>query len=601
MDTVLGIDLGTTNSVVSILKDGRAVVIPVDANAVGGASDDGSKTLRSAVGIDASGQILVGAPAYNQALLGPDKTILSVKRRMGSDAQLPLGNQQLTPQEVSAIILRTLKERAEQYLGYSVAKAVITVPALFNDKQRQATREAGELAGLEVVRLINEPTAAALTYDAGAEDNKKLLVYDLGGGTFDVSIVQVEQGVVEVLSSHGDTQLGGDDFDQLLLSHVAHRLAEDHQVDLRSIPAAHSRLRHAVEEAKKELSFEPYVNIEEPFIAEHQGKPINVSIAIARSDYEELIRPLLEKTISSVDDALDDAQLYAQDIDTVILVGGSTRTPLLQEIVAEKLGQQPLSSVDPDLCVAMGAAIQGGRVQGLEVGPVLVDITPHTMGVRCLSEVNGRLTDRFFAPIITRNTSLPAKRSHVFYTNYPGQEVAQFDIHQGEHSDATLNELVGAITLDGLDAKADALNEMLVRFDLDVNGTLQATVIERDTSLEKSITIDNVITRFQSQDREQAKRKLAQVFGDAPSATTETQTAGDPNDRLSLEVRERMERATDVIARAEHLLPAAPEPDQEEISVLLTRLKAAVQEDEPTGMEGPIEQLEDLLFYLQDA
>ncbi len=598
MDTVLGIDLGTTNSVVSILKDDLTVVIPVELDSIHSA-----KMLPSAVGIDASGKLLVGTSARNQALLGPEKTILSVKRQMGTDALLKLGDQQFSPQEVSAIILRTLKERAEQHVGHSVSKAVITVPAFFNDKQRQATYEAGALAGLEVIRLINEPTAAALTYDVGTQENKKLLVYDLGGGTFDVSIVQVEQGVVEVLSSHGDTHLGGDDFDQLLLNHVADLFQQEHQVDLRSIPAAHSRLRHEVEEAKKQLSFEPYVNIDIPFIAEHKGKPLNLSAVIERSDYQELIRPLLEKTISSVDDALNDARLYAKDIDTVILVGGSTRTPLLQEIVAEKLGQQPLSSVDPDLCVAMGAAIQGGLIQGQEVGPVLVDITPHTMGVRCLSVENGIPTDRFFAPIINRNTPLPAKRSHIFYTNYPGQEVALFDIHQGEHSDATLNDLVGTITLEGLDKQADAQSEILVRFDLDMSGTLHATVIERNTSLEKSISIDNAITRFQSQDHEQAKRKIDQVFNDSPCEIAEDQSTCDPESHLSPQVRERMERAASLIIRAENIFVSAPEPDQKEITVLLTKLKAAVEEDaqdDETDFDTTVAELDDLLFYLQD-
>lgn len=262
--------------------------------------EDELRTLPSAVGIDADDEVIVGTPARNQAMLGPDRTLLSVKRLMGSDESLTLGQQQLKPQEVSAIILRTLKQRAEAHLGHEVSKAVITVPAFFTDNQRQATRQAGELAGLEVVRIINDPTAAALTYETGSDCNKRPLIYDLGGGTFDVSIVQIEQGVVEVLSSHGDTRLGGDDFDQLLLDHVCDSFANEYQIDLRTIPAARSRLRQAVEEAKMRLSTEAYTTIEEPFLAEHKRKPLNLEVTIDRSEYEELIGPLVKKTIESV-------------------------------------------------------------------------------------------------------------------------------------------------------------------------------------------------------------------------------------------------------------------------------------------------------------
>ncbi len=590
METILGIDLGTTNSVVSILRDNQTYVIPVEGEL---------RTLPSAVGIDQDGQVIVGTPALNQAILLPDHTILSVKRRMGNNETFTLGEQQLTPQEVSAIILRTLKERAETHLGQEITKAVITVPAFFTDNQRQATRQAGEIAGLEVVRIVNEPTAAALTYESDSDVSKRLLVYDLGGGTFDVSIVQIEQGVVEVLSSHGDTQLGGDDFDQLLLDHVCDAFEKEQGVDLRTIAAARSRMRQSVEEAKKRLSTEAYTTIEEPFIAEHQGKPLNLSMTIDRSDYESLIEPLIQKTIDSVDKSLEDAKLYAKDVDTVILVGGSTRTPMVQRVVEEKLGQQPLASVDPDLCVSMGAAIQGGLVAGLDVGPVLVDITPHTLGIRCLSMRDDMATDRFFARMIQRNTSLPAKRSHIFYTCHQGQEAAKLDIYQGEHSDVTLNELVGSVTLEGLDEAADANNEVLVRFDLDLNGALTATAVERATSLETSLTIDNAITRFRAENQSEAKQKLAKMLGFEDEKTTETKPV-ESDDELPQPIRERLARGEQVIARAGVVLETASDQDRDEINQLVSELRDALSAQREDDIDATADKLDDILFYLQD-
>ena len=590
METILGIDLGTTNSVVSILRDNQTYVIPVEGEL---------RTLPSAVGIDQDGQVIVGTPALNQAILLPDHTILSVKRRMGNNETFTLGEQQLTPQEVSAIILRTLRERAETHLGQEITKAVITVPAFFTDNQRQATRQAGEIAGLEVVRIVNEPTAAALTYESDSDVSKRLLVYDLGGGTFDVSIVQIEQGVVEVLSSHGDTQLGGDDFDQLLLDHVCDAFEKEQGVDLRTIAAARSRMRQSVEEAKKRLSTEAYTTIEEPFIAEHQGKPLNLSMTIDRSDYESLIEPLIQKTIDSVDKSLEDAKLYAKDVDTVILVGGSTRTPMVQRVVEEKLGQQPLASVDPDLCVSMGAAIQGGLVAGLDVGPVLVDITPHTLGIRCLSMRDDMATDRFFARMIQRNTSLPAKRSHIFYTCHQGQEAAKLDIYQGEHSDVTLNELVGSVTLEGLDEAADANNEVLVRFDLDLNGALTATAVERATSLETSLTIDNAITRFRAENQSEAKQKLAKMLGFEDEKTTETKPV-EPDDELPQPIRERLARGKQVIARAGVVLETASDQDRDEINQLVSELRDALSAQREDDIDATADKLDDILFYLQD-
>ena len=415
MDTIVGIDLGTTNSEVAVIKDGQPVVL----------EEDGDPILPSVVGLDPQGRLLVGKPARNQFVLAPERTIRSIKRKMGQEITVPLGDQKYTPQEISAIILRTLKRRAEKALGHPVSKAVITVPAFFNDGQRQATREAGELAGLEVVRIINEPTAAVLTYDPHPREQERLLVYDLGGGTFDVSVAQVENGVVEILSSHGDTQLGGDDFDQLLLDHVCNVSSEKHGVDLAPIAGARSRVLHAVEEAKKQLSFDAVARIEEEFIAEKDGMPLHLNIEIHRGEYEDLIHPLLIKTLGCLDAALTDAKLQANQIDKVVLVGGATRTPLVHELLEERLGRPVHSEIEPDLAVAMGAAVQGGLIAGVDVGPVLVDITPHTLGIKALGEIHGLPSSHYFSPIIHRNTPLPVTRTEIYSTVVDRQEAAE--------------------------------------------------------------------------------------------------------------------------------------------------------------------------------
>jgi molecular chaperone DnaK len=592
MEPILGIDLGTTNSVVAILQDGKPVVLPVE---------QGRKTLPSAVGLDSAGERLVGTPARNQAILAPERTVLSVKRKMGEDVKLTIGGQELAPQEISAVILRTLKERAEAELNRPIQQAVITVPAFFNEKQRAATKHAGELAGLEVLRIINEPTAAALIYEPHSEERERLLVYDLGGGTFDVSIVQIELGVVEVLSSHGDTHLGGDDFDKLLLDHICERFRkEEVDVDLRANPAARSRLLQAVEAAKCRLSDEAYTTIEEAFLAEHNGKPLNLSMTIDRLEYEELIQPLLQKTIDNVDATLADAKMLAKDIDKVILVGGSSRTPLLQDMLAEQLGQAPRAVFDPDLCVALGAAVQGGLIAGEEVGPVLVDITPHTLGVRCIGMVNGMETDRCFSRLIKRNNSLPATRSELFYTTVPGQEAVQLDVYQGEHDDTNFNEMIGSFTLEGLDESADSESEILVRFDLDLNGTLTVTAVERATALEKQLTIDNAITRFRAKSTAEAKQRLAAAFG-FQDRDDDTTSASEIPAEIPASLRHRFQRATGLLSKADRLAADAADDDAEEIRQLCQQLKTGLEQQSEEKLDELNDKLEDVLFYLEDA
>ena len=590
MDTILGIDLGTTNSGVCIIRDGKPVMLEDDEHQV---------VLPSVVGFDGEGNLLVGQAARNQALLAPERTVKSVKRKMGQDLQIPLAGRSYAPQEISAMILRTLKDLAARRLEQPVSKAVITVPAFFNETQREATREAGELAGLEVVRIINEPTAASLIYEPSSDHNERLLVYDLGGGTFDVSIVQIEAGVVEVLASHGDTQLGGDDFDSLLMDHVCEKFAEEHGIDLREIPTARSRLLQAVEEAKKKLSFEPFTPLAVEFIAEKDNLPLNLSMQLSRLDYEGQIEPLLSKTIRCVDAALSDANLTAKDIDKIILVGGSSRTPLVHRMLEADLGQKPHQEFDPDLCVAMGAAVQGGLIAGIDVGPVLVDITPHTLGVRCIGSRYGLESTNVFSSIIARNTPLPARRSEVYYTNYEGQEAVEVDVYQGEDDDVRQNHNVGQFTLDGLDESAPEGSEIIVRFELNLDGILVVTAIERATSLEKTLTIENALTQFRASSREDAKSKLAEFFAEVESYGDQGATPTDAS--VPDQTQETVKTARELIGKAKMLAPEAASEDAEEMDSLIGQLQEAIGRMSESDIQQISDKLEDVVFYLEDA
>jgi molecular chaperone DnaK len=593
MEAILGIDLGTTNSVVAVLRDGGVTVL----------REEDESLLPSVVGLDSEGRLLVGTPARNQWVLAPDRTVRSIKRRMGEAATVRLGEQEYSPQEISAIILRTLKDRAARSLGHPVRKAVITVPAFFNETQREATREAGELAGLDVVRIINEPTAASLTYELQPERMERLLVYDLGGGTFDVSIVQVEQGVVEVLASHGDTHLGGDDFDQLLLDWVADDFAHQHGVDLRESLAAKSRALRAVEEAKIALSFDAVTTIEEEFIAEKGGVPLHLKREIKRHEYETLIEPLLEKTLTCVDGSLSDAKLQVNQIDKVVLVGGASRTPLVHDLLQERLRREVHFEVDPDLCVAMGAAIQGGLIAGIDVGTVLVDITPHTLGIGSLGPLHGFLSPYHFAPIIERNTPLPASRSQLFTTTYDGQDAAAIEVYQGEDEDIRQNDGVGDFRLEGL-ADVARGNEVLVRFELNLDGILNVTATERATGLARQLTIDNAVTRFRTANRQQAMARLAAAF----DASAEASALADPHEPpppiaadLPPELKEAVARCETLIGKAEQLAPRANPEDAGEMLEMVESLREAIADRSPEKIEKILPALEDLVFYLQDV
>jgi len=463
-EIIIGIDLGTTNSEVAIVENGQVLVI----------ADNNKKILPSFVGIDDQGDILVGETARNQYLVYPERTVKSIKRLMGQDIQVDLAGHAYAPQEISAIILKRLKAIAEQYLNQPVTKAVITVPAYFSDAQRQATREAGEIAGLEVVRMINEPTAAALAYGGNQVEQKRMLVYDLGGGTFDVSVVNIEAGVVEVLSSHGDNHLGGDDFDQQIIDHIIDHLQETQGVDVRQHSKALARITRASENAKFVLSDQPYAKIEEEYLLEHEGAAIHLSLELSRIDYEEMIEDYINATIDAVHIAMKGAKLTPADIDEIVLVGGSTRTPCIRERLYNEFGFEPHSEVDPDLCVAMGAAIQAAMISGQEVNAVLVDITPYTYGTSAIGYLNDEYYPFTYVPIIHKNTALPNRKTEAFVTNHDGQEVINVKIYQGEDPDALNNIKIGEFLVEGLQ-DVEAGNVITLTLALDINGMLNVS------------------------------------------------------------------------------------------------------------------------------
>jgi molecular chaperone DnaK len=594
-EPIVGIDLGTTNSEVAIIRDGQPHVF----------AEEGDPILPSFVGLSEDGRLLVGKAARNQWVLAPERTLKSIKRKMGQDVKVRLGDQEYRPQEISAMILRSLKDRASRELGEEARKAVITVPAYFNDSQRQATREAGELAGLEVVRIVNEPTAASLTYDPSQPELRRLLVYDLGGGTFDVSIVQSEDGVVEVLSSHGDTQLGGDDFDDLLFKGVADEFQRQHGVDLRANIVAKARLLRAVEVAKRQLSEHPFARIEEEFIAEKNGQALHLATELARGDYEELIRPLLDRTMDCVQRALDDAQLTASQIDKIVLVGGSTRTPLISRLLEERLSQMPHQEVNPDLCVAMGAAVQAALVSGVDVGAVLVDITPHTLGIKCLDPVSGFDFPYRFAPILQRNTALPASRGEVFNTVQDEQREVDVDVYQGESDDVRNNHRVGRFLIQGL-APVPAGNQIVVQLDLNLDGMLRVSAREKATGLQKQVAIENSLATYEREERAVAQERLNRLW-----EHSEDEENGDEQDFNSVEVPELVPgpregqretvQARALLEKADRLAGAAQPQDRAELERLMTAVRNALTDRRWEELTAASNELSDVLFYLEDV
>ena len=576
-DEILGIDLGTTNSEIAIYRDGHPEVLR---------DEQGRIILPSVVGLTENGELLVGEEARNQFLLYPERTVRSIKRRMGSDAKVRLGEREYTPQEISAIILSRLKEIAQAQLGRTIRKAVITVPAYFSDTQRQATREAGEIAGLEVARIINEPTAAALVYEATQHQGKRILVYDLGGGTFDVSVVRIEQGVVEVISSHGNNHLGGDDFDHKIVEHVFEHLKLKHGVDVADWPQAMARILRSAEDAKKQLSDHPYARIAEEYLAEHGGQPVNLDLELSREQYEDMIAPFIEETLGAIHIALESAGLTSSQVDEILLVGGATRTPLIRRRLVEVFGSQPRGEVDPDLCVAMGAAIQGAAMTGTEVSAVLVDITPYTFGTSALGELNGELYPYRYVPIIPKNTPIPARMSEAFFTVLDEQTDVDVRIYQGENSDALENIKIGEFRVSGL-SREPAGNPVILDLALDRNGILQVSAREKKTGLERRITIDNATSRYDREQFDEARQRIGELFGDQEQAASVGGGAA-------------TDSAVDaLLARASAKLEQTGEEDRTEIIDLIESIRDARRSGDSSALEDARNQLQDLLFYLE--
>ena len=546
MSKMIGIDLGTTNSCVAVMEGGEPTVIP---------NAEGARTTPSVVAFTRDGERLVGQIAKRQAVTNPDRTVISIKREMGSAHKVSIDGKDYTPQEISAMILQKLKSDAEAYLGETVTKAVITVPAYFSDSQRQATKDAGRIAGLEVERIINEPTAASLAYGLDKEGNQKILVYDLGGGTFDVSILEIGDSVFEVLATNGDTRLGGDDFDERVIKYVAECFKRDNGIDLLQDKMAYQRLKEASEKAKIDLSGVMSTNINLPFITSDANGPKHLDVTLTRAKFDELTADLVERTIGPVNNALKDAGLTASQIDKVILVGGSTRIPAVQNAVKKITGKEPFKGINPDECVAVGAAIQAGVLQGEVKDVLLLDVTPLSLGL----ETQGHI----FTKLIERNTTIPTSKSQVFSTAADGQTAVEIHVLQGERPMAYDNKTLGRFQLTGIPAAPRGVPQIEVTFNIDRNGIVNVSAKDKGTGNEQQITItaspnmteDEINQRvkeaeqFAEQDKKRKEEVEIQNRADTFVYETEKQLR-ENGDKLSAEDRQVIEGEVEAIKKA---------------------------------------------------
>ncbi len=587
MSRAVGIDLGTTNSEVAIVEDGQVRVLP---------GEDGELMLPSCVGFDDQGQLLVGRAALRQAAAAPDRTVRSIKRWMGTDHKTILRSEgsgsdptrDFLPHEISAMILRALKQRAETALAEAVTQAVITVPAYFTNAQRQATKTAGEIAGLEVLQILNEPTAAALAYDLRSEETERVLVYDLGGGTFDVSVVEMTGSVTEVLASHGNNQLGGDDFDRRLQLHLAERFRQTHGMAVPDDPVTQARLLRAAEQIKVTLSTHAFAPVREAFLGSKGKTALHLETEIARTDFEALIRPLLTETLEAIDRALSDAKLQAEDLDRIILVGGSTRIPLVQQMVQDHLGQAPVEGVQPDLSVALGAALQAGVLVGEEIDAILVDVIPHSLGISAAVDTPMGVMPGYFSVIIPRNSVVPVSRSEVYATLSPNQAAVEIEIFQGENEVAEENVPLGSYRIEGLPPAPAGSIQIEVHFDFDLNGILTVTTTEKGKGKQGKLMVNHAgIQRLSSSELQQARANLDALFtSDETKTGSGVRVSQLPDAELA-----------DLIERAQQLLSSLADQQAEELQELLDSLEHALAAAETATVSELQEELSDFLYY----
>ena len=571
MSKIIGIDLGTTNSCVAVMEGGEPVVI---ANA------EGSRTTPSVVAFAKNGERMVGQVAKRQAIQNPDRTIASIKRQMGTDHKVTVDGKSYTPQEISAMILQKLKADAEAYLGQPVSEAVITVPAYFNDSQRQATKDAGKIAGLDVKRIINEPTAAALAYGVDKEEDQKIMVYDLGGGTFDVSILDIGDGIIEVLSTAGDTHLGGDDFDQRIINYLAAEFKKENGIDLTTDKVAMQRLKEAAEKAKIELSGVTTSNINLPYITADATGPKHLDVTLTRAKFNELTADLVEKTMVPVRQAMSDAGLSASDISKVLLVGGSSRIPAVQDAVKKITGKDGFKGINPDECVAVGAAIQGGVLTGDVNGMLLLDVTPLSLGIETMGGI--------FTKLIERNTTIPTSKSQIFSTAADNQTSVEVNVLQGEREFAADNKSLGRFHLDGIAPARRGVPQIEVKFDIDANGIVNVSATDKGTGKEQHITI-TASTNLSEDDINKAVKE-AEEYASQDKARKEEVDTRNTADQVIYQSEKTLDELGDKVTESEK----AP------IKAAIEKLRETMKGSDVAAIKADTEALQQAFYSISE-